>query len=116
MEVKNKLFQENIINPNEIITDSQKLAELLPDTIQNGIIRNNPKDKIKKVKLIPDNWKKIKDLWKEVSKRYILEFKDLENKDFNDLLTNSLKESFQPLYGKVKRQSLEIENGQIKIK
>lgn len=83
-QVRNKLAEEKIIDDYDIIVNSQKLQELLPNQgIQKDKIRNNPKKSAEKVKLRKDNWEKIKQLWLEVSQRYMIKFEELgEDKIF----------------------------------
>ena len=83
-EVRNRLTDGKIIDDNEKIIDSEKLQELLPSSgVIKDKIRNNPKKSAEKVKLRKNNWEKIKQLWLEVSQRYMIKFEELsEDKIF----------------------------------
>lgn len=81
-QVRNKLAEEKIIDDYDIIIDSQKLQDLLPNQgIQKDKIRNNPKKSSEKIKLRKENWEKIKELWIKISSRYMIKFNKLTDEE-----------------------------------
>ena len=90
-EVRNKLTNEKIIDDNEKIIDSGKLQELLPSSgVRKDKIRNNPKKSTEKVKLRKNNWEKIKQLWLEVSQRYMIKFEELSEDKIFEIAKKSI--------------------------
>lgn len=90
-QVRNKLAEEKIIDDYDIIVNSQKLQELLPNQgIQKDKIRNNPKKSAEKVKLRKDNWEKIKQLWLKVSQRYMIKFEELSEDKIFEIAEKSI--------------------------
>lgn len=95
-EVRNRLTEEEIIDDNEKIIDSGKLQELLPSSdILKDKIRNNPKKSTEKVKLRKDNWEKIKQLWLEVSQRYMIKFEELSEDKIFEIAKKSIGENLR---------------------
>lgn len=95
-QVRNKLAEEKIIDDYDIIVNSQKLQELLPNQgIQKDKIRNNPKKSAEKVKLRKDNWEKIKQLWLEVSQRYMIKFEELGEDEILEIAKKSIGENLR---------------------
>ena len=95
-EVRNRLTDEEIIDDNEKIIDSGKLQELLPSSdILKDKIRNNPKKSTEKVKLRKDNWEKIKQLWLEVSQRYMIKFEELSEDKIFEIAKKSIGENLR---------------------
>lgn len=73
-----------------------KLIELYPELLQTQvkggkIISPSIKDARPKIKLRKDNWKKIADFWKEVSKRYLLSFERLDESELAELVESVLE-------------------------
>ena len=95
-EVRNRLTDEKIIDDNEKIINSEKLQELLPSSgVQKDKIRNNPKKSTEKVKLRKDNWEKIKQLWLEVSQRYMIKFEELSEDKIFEIAKKSIGENLR---------------------
>lgn len=95
-EVRNRLTDEEIIDDNEKIIDSGKLQELLPSSdILKDKIRNNPKKSTEKAKLRKDNWEKIKQLWLEVSQRYMIKFEELSEDKIFEIAKKSIGENLR---------------------
>lgn len=95
-EARNRLTDEEIIDDNEKIIDSGKLQELLPSSdILKDKIRNNPKKSTEKVKLRKDNWEKIKQLWLEVSQRYMIKFEELSEDKIFEIAKKSIGENLR---------------------
>ena len=93
IQIKIELIKEKIIDDNENILDSEKLISLCSNTLKVNKIRNNPKEE-EKVKLNTDNWNKIKDLWCNISKRYMIKYEINEN-DLETLIKESVKDCFK---------------------
>lgn len=95
-EVRNRLTDEKIIDDNEKIINSEKLQELLPSSgVQKDKIRNNPKKSAEKVKLRKDNWEKIRQLWIEVSQRYMIKFEELSEDKIFEIAKKSIGENLR---------------------
>lgn len=95
-QVRNKLAEEKIIDDYDIVINSQRLQELLPNQrIQKDKIRNNPKKSAEKVKLRKDNWEKIKQLWLEVSQRYMIKFEELSEDKILEIAKKSIGENLR---------------------
>lgn len=71
-EIINKLYDMNVIDDDDKVIDAVKLRSLLPK-VKAGKIKK-AKQEVKTVKLKKENWNKIKDFWKEMSARYMIEF------------------------------------------
>lgn len=71
-EISNKLYDLNIIDDDNKVIDAAKLRSLLPK-VKAGKIKK-AKQEVQTVKLKKENWNKIKDFWKEMSARYMIEF------------------------------------------
>ena len=95
-EVRNRLTYGKIIDDNEKIIDSEKLQELLPSSgVIKDKIRNNPKKSAEKVKLRKNNWEKIKQLWLEVSQRYMIKFEELSEDKIFEIAKKSIGENLR---------------------
>lgn len=95
-EVRNRLTDEKIIDDNEKIIDSGKLQELLPSSgVLKNKIRNNPNKSAEKVKLRKNNWEKIKQLWLEVSQRYMIKFEELSEDKIFEIAKKSIGENLR---------------------
>lgn len=73
-EITNKLYDMNVIDDDEKVIDVAKLRSLLPKVRPGKIKKAKPNQTIKTVKLKKENWDKIKDFWKKMSARYMIEF------------------------------------------
>jgi len=95
-EVFGKLISAGIINRHGEINDNciDKLISLLPEDsglkVRNGVITGEGMPERPKVRLNLDNFNKIKDLWKTVTKRHLLKFEKLGKGEIEKLL----KETF----------------------
>ena len=89
-KAKGKLLLDDIIDENDRIINQEKLLELLPNgyvqTVRKGKVTNNTGGQRPKVKLRRDNWVKIKDLWEDVSRRYMLEFERLKAEELQGIV------------------------------
>jgi type III restriction enzyme len=89
-KAKGKLLLDDIIDEHDNIKDYDKLFSLLPDgsnfKVRNGIITGNGMPERPRVHLNLENFNKIKDLWKTVSKRHLLEFEKLNKNEIEKLL------------------------------
>ena len=85
-KAKGKLALDDIIDENDVIIDLSKLQELLPETrVRSGKIRTRGEGK-PMLKLRKNNFNQILDLWQNVSKRYMLEFDNLDSKEFGKII------------------------------
>lgn len=91
-DVMNKLKLDNIIDDNMNIIDSSKLEDLLSNCLKKDKIIVNSNSKKKTIKLKKDNWQKIKDLWLDITKRYMLKYK--ANVDIEEIVEKSLLNNF----------------------
>ena len=84
------LINAVIIDRNGEIKDFDKLFSLLPEEsglkVRNGVITGNGMPERPKVRLNRENFIKIKDLWDTVTKRYLLKFEKLDEKEIENLL------------------------------
>jgi len=89
-EVFLKLVTAGIIDRHEVVKDLDGLFSLLPENsgfkVRNGVITGSGMPERPKVRLNLDNFNKIKDLWKTVSKRHLLEFEKLGKSEIEKLL------------------------------
>ncbi|MDR0580339.1 MAG: type III restriction-modification system endonuclease [Campylobacteraceae bacterium] len=118
MAVKNKLNQEQVIDDNEQIINSEKLTSLLPDgdKLRKGKIRENESGTLK-IKVDAAKWNNIKDLWQKVTRKYLLQFEKLNETELKNILEASVAEdNFVSTSGDVIVKSLEIENGEVVLK
>ena len=114
-QVRNKLAEEKIIDDYDIIVNSQKLQELLPNQgIQKGKIQNNPNKSAEKVKLRKDNWEKIKQLWLEVSQRYMIKFEELSEDKILEIAKKSIGENLRTSEIYSKKESLVSDGKEIR--
>ena len=101
------LIENKIIDENYKIIDSNKLQELIPNTLKKGKITENKKEDTEKIKLNKNNWNKIKDLWLKIIKKYMIRY-NLDNVNIEDIAKESIKNSF------IKKEIITINNQEIR--
>ncbi len=92
-----KLDEENIIKRNNDFKEGgfDKLVAFCPQILQSNL--KNSKvitpfyEKKNKIKLRKNNWKKIEELWKNISKRYMLTLERLSEEEITDLFNQVLE-------------------------
>ncbi|MDR2172285.1 MAG: type III restriction-modification system endonuclease [Planctomycetaceae bacterium] len=96
-KVKAKLIIDDIINDNNEIIDIDKLLELLPENnnlkINKGKITGEGLPERPKIKLNKDNFEKLRKLWNEVTKRYLIHFEKLKDEQLDNILQNLLNQN-----------------------
>lgn len=104
-----RLKLEGIIDRNQIVLKPDELAKLIPLGLKQGKIRSNYKQK-SVVHLRRDNWEKVKSLWQETSKRFMLQYNRL-TKDEVDILVGTIFDPkiFADSKGRVKQLSARFE-------
>jgi type III restriction enzyme len=89
-KAKSKLLYNDIVDENDNIKDIDMLFSLIPEEsgykIRNGIITGNGMPERPKIRLNLENFNKIKDLWKTLSKRHLLEFEKINKDEIEKLL------------------------------
>lgn len=116
-DVRLKLISDKIIDRNGEILDSVALRNLLPKSgIKPGKIRSNPKKIVEKIKLRKENWNKIRDLWLDVSKRYMLKFEKLTNAEITKIAEKSIGENLRSSSIYNKKSSLLVDNDQVSVR
>ena len=114
-KVRNRLTDEKIIDDNEKIINSEKLQELLPSSgVRKDKIRNNPKKSAEKVKLRKNNWEKIKQLWLEVSQRYMIKFEELSEDKIFKIAEKSIGKNLRESEIYNEKESLVSDGGEIR--
>ncbi len=66
--------------------------ELAQKSLKNSKVITPAFEKKKKIKLRKENWKKIENLWKEITKRYMLTLERLDKKELEDLFKQTLSD------------------------
>lgn len=94
VKAKGRLLFDDIIDENDKILDDAALLELLPagylPVLQKDKVTVNGSGKRPRVTLRKDNWEKIKGLWNDVAKRYMLEFEKIAESDLKNIVVSSL--------------------------
>jgi type III restriction enzyme len=89
-----KLGGEGIVDSEKNIIDSDKLFALLPEDsglkVKSGKITGDGLPQRPMVKLRKENFEKLRDLWKEVTKRYLLHFEELDKTELTKVLQTIL--------------------------
>lgn len=102
----NKNFLENVDIDGAKKHGYDHLIEMYPELldfeVKGGKIRNKVRNK-PQIKLNKKNWEKVRDLWDEVSRRYMLVYKGLDKEELTELINSSVKDAFCEQRGKVKR-------------
>lgn len=112
------LLTEKIINREGEITNFEEFVKYLPEkySLKENIITDNGR-KNSKIKLRKENWEKIKELWKQITKRFMVEYEQISDEDLKNILISSLQNNvFQLNSGTVIHQKLEVENDTLIIK
>jgi len=114
---KAQLLLNGIIDVSDSVIKMDELTKILPDiSVGKNKIRTKGIES-NRIKLRKDNFDKIRDFWKEISKRYMLEFKDISNADMNLFLDKVfVKEKFVEMTYSTKKQQSSIVNGQMEMK
>lgn len=116
-QVRNKLAEEKIIDDYDIIIDSKKLQDLLPNQgIQKDKIRNNPKKSAEKVKLRKENWEKIKELWIKISSRYMIKFNKLTDEEILNIAKEAVGGNLKSHKISNQKESLVSSGNKVEIK
>ena len=116
-QVRNKLAEEKIIDDYDIIIDSQKLQDLLPNQgIQKDKIRNNPKKSSEKIKLRKENWEKIKELWIKISSRYMIKFNKLTDEEILNIAKEAVGGNLKSHKISNQKESLVSSGNKVEIK
>ncbi|MDR3327861.1 MAG: type III restriction-modification system endonuclease [Prevotellaceae bacterium] len=89
-KAKGKLLLDDIIDDKDTILDIEKLFTLLPADnkikLKDGKVIGDDLPKKPMVKLRKENFEKLRSLWKEVTKRYLLRFKALNASELQQVL------------------------------
>ncbi|HBV42347.1 MAG TPA: type III restriction-modification system endonuclease [Desulfovibrio sp.] len=112
------LLTEKIINREGEITNFEEFVKYLPEeyVLKENIITENGR-KNSKVKLRKENWEKIRELWKQITKRFMVEYDQIPNEDLKNILKHSLKNNaFQLNSGTIVHKKLVVENDMLVIK
>lgn len=92
LKVQTKLSEAGIIDDNLVIIDVEELMALLPGVEKRKIrVRPDGKKIVDMVKLKKENWVKVKDLWLELSKRYMIHYNKIEAREWLTLLTDVMR-------------------------
>ncbi|MDR0969883.1 MAG: hypothetical protein LBM67_05045, partial [Lentimicrobiaceae bacterium] len=85
-----KLGGEGIIDANKNILDTEKLFALLPESsnlkLKAGKIIGEDLPEKPQVRLNKENFEKLRDLWNEVTKRYLLHFEAIKDNELHSIL------------------------------
>ena len=90
------LDNENVIKRNNDFKENgyEKLLELYPEILQIGLKKGKVVSpdlpKKPKIKLRVKNWEKIESFWKEVSKRYMIIFENIDEKELYNIFKDIL--------------------------
>ncbi|MDR0611469.1 MAG: type III restriction-modification system endonuclease [Planctomycetaceae bacterium] len=91
---KANLLLEKIIDEHDTILDIEKLFEQLPEEcglkINKGKILGEGLPERPKVRLNKENFEKLRDLWNQVTKRYLLQFEKLDENELDSVLKDIL--------------------------
>lgn len=109
--VKAKLLMAEVIDENDKVIDIKKLESLLPSdyVLPKHAIKENQKTE-KNVKLRKQNWDKIKDLWQQVVRRYMIKFNDIAPNELEIILSNAVQNAFTENKGKIYHQTIKKKN------
>ncbi|MDR2641556.1 MAG: type III restriction-modification system endonuclease [Planctomycetaceae bacterium] len=93
-KAKAKLLLEDIIDKNGVILNVEKLFEQLPEEsglkINQGKIIGGGLPERPKIRLNKENFEKLRDLWNQVTKRYLLQFDKLDKNELDHVLKQIL--------------------------
>ena len=89
-KVKARLLIEDIIDENDKIIDIDKLLAILPadavPMVRKSKVTSNGSNKTARIKLRKENWDKIKDSWKDVTKRYMIQFERVNDNEIEKIV------------------------------
>lgn len=91
-EIFNNLYDSNIIDDNDKVIDVSSLKRLLSENLYSSKIRNGKREAPPKVKLVKKNWSQIKEFWNSVSRKYMISFDDISEKDLLKLFESVIKD------------------------
>ncbi|MDR2761328.1 MAG: type III restriction-modification system endonuclease, partial [Planctomycetaceae bacterium] len=95
-KAKAKLLIENIIDTQDSILNVDKLLSQIPESnelkIKDGKIIGENLPERPKIKLNKNNFEKLRNLWNQVTKRYLLQFEKLNENELNIILTKILQQ------------------------
>ena len=119
-KAKGKLLLDDLIDEQDTILDTEQLYSLLPETfvtkLKGGKITDNDDKKRPVVKLNKGNFEKIRKLWDVVSKRYLLQFEQIEAQDIQQLIDATFTQvEWQESRLEIKNLNLKIEQQQATI-
>ena len=115
-KAKAKLLFDDVIDSTDQVLKPEVLDKLIPLGVQQGKIRNNF-SKRQVVHLRKQNWQKIKDLWTEASKRFMLVYSTPTGDEIESLISEILPRSaFVRGAGEVRQLSTEIDDTTHSIK
>lgn len=96
-DAKVKLLQEGVIDSNDNIINQEKFLTLLPEnsgvSVKRGVITTGQEPKRPTVKLNKGNFEKLRSLWNEVTKRYALHFKKVDESELKNAFLQVLNEN-----------------------
>ncbi|MDR1382817.1 MAG: type III restriction-modification system endonuclease, partial [Planctomycetaceae bacterium] len=91
-----KLVLDDIVNVKDEILDVDKLIALMPEDcklkIKDGKIIGEGLPERPVVRLNKKNFEKLRSLWEQVTRRYLLHFEKLDEKELDKILTDVLSE------------------------
>ncbi len=101
-----KLGADGIVDHDRNILKPDELDMLVPLGVKHGKIRENSKQK-PVVRLRKSNWEKIRDMWRETSKRFMLAYDKLDDTEIESLAKIAITaRSFSASKGEVKSKRL----------
>lgn len=115
-KAKGMLLINDIIDSSDTVIKPEELDKLLPIGVHRGKIRSNESKK-PVVHLRKDNWEKIRELWDETSKRFMLKYNALSDEEVSSLIDAILaNDIFRESRGSVVQMSTEYDPGTDTIK
>ncbi|MDR0297263.1 MAG: type III restriction-modification system endonuclease [Streptococcaceae bacterium] len=117
-KILNLLADDSVLDDDFKVLDSEKLMTLLPQVASSKIrLRPNAKKIDDTVKLKKENWAKVKALWLELSKRYMIHYEAKESSEWLDLFEDLLKSEdvFQLQYIESIREQLVV-GGEMEVR
>lgn len=107
---KGLLLCRGIIDIHDKIVDPGKLLALLPQNrkLKEGLVTTGQCGTAETIKLRKGNWEKLKELWRKVTKRYMLEFNDVSDDDLLKIAEKAVNggKAFQNAVGQIVRSEL----------
>ncbi|MDR3199266.1 MAG: type III restriction-modification system endonuclease [Planctomycetaceae bacterium] len=94
VKAKAKLLTEEIIDEHDLILDVEKLLSQLPEDcelkVHKGKIIGEDLPERPKIRLNKNNFEKLRELWEKVTRRYLLQFEKLDEKELDAILLSIL--------------------------